>query len=672
MVSLAEKIAEPKSIKKGMSFAHAFSGMQDVIAAKSDGILHDLTDVAEKDILATPVFKDSPDGLHILRHSAAHLLAQAVLQMYRNAKPNAGPPTDEGFYYDIYMDPISSDDLQAIEKRMKELVAKKIPIVKRVLPRKELLEIFKNNKFKRERIEEKVLEGSSSTAYSQAEFTDFCTGPHVPNTGYLRAIKLLSVSSAYYKGDENLEKMVRIYGTAFPDSRSLEEFLRMRAEAAKRDHRRIGHEMDLFVFNSEMAPGFPLYTPNGTTIRNEMVKYMREMNQSRGWEEVTTPHVFRDELWKRSGHYAKYLSDMFVFELKGDGYGLKPMNCPGHIQVFDRKVYSYRDLPVRYSEFGTLYRYEKSGEVGGLTRPRSFTQDDGHAFVRMDQIADEISSILEVIREVSTKLFRVPLLSFDLSLIDKDNPENFLVSYKCRSCGHISEIRGKSTGNISCSNCSSGDLKPDFTKWDRASSYLAEALDKAGLEYREFPGDAAFYGPKIDIHVKDALGRDWQISTVQVDFFMPGNFGLYFVNSEGRKEDIIMIHRAVYGSLERMMAILIEGTAGKLPTWLSPHQVFVVPVSDDSLEYAEKVNRHLISLGIRSRVDHSQESVSKKIRTLHDLRPSYILVVGAKEVENNTVTVRDAFNRQAVFSYMDFAEKISGEISERRVTNLLE
>ncbi len=664
---MAEESSMEVLVKKGQTFGEVFRKVKAVVAAKAGNTLFDLSDTATQDIKASPVLADSREGITILRHSGAHLLAQAVLQIYPDALPNAGPPTDEGFYYDIFMEPISSEDLPAIEKRMHELAAKRIPIRKERLSREDLLKSFKHNKFKTERITEKVSPGDSSTVYVQDEFRDFCTGPHVPDTGFLKATKLLSVSSAYYRGDENQEKMVRIYGTAFPDQKSLDEFLRMRDEAAKRDHRKLGQEMDLYVFNSERAPGFPLYTPNGTIIRNEMIRYMRELNQSRGWQEVTTPHVFRDEIWKKSGHFAKYKPNMFVFELNGDGYGIKPMNCPGHITIFDRKVYSYRDLPVKYSEFGTVYRYEKSGEVGGLTRPRSFTVDDGHAFLRLDQIVDEILSVLEMVKEASGKLFEHPDLSFDLSIVDKENPDNFLISYKCRTCGVVSEIRKAAGSEFLCPSCSSSSLEPDFSKWDQATDALRKALAMAGLIYREIPGEAAFYGPKIDIHAKDALNRDWQISTIQVDFFMPPNFGLFYVNAEGKKEPVIMIHRAVYGSLERMMAIVIEGSAGRLPTWLSPHQVFVLPVNDSALDYANQINRELVSMNVRSEVDASKESISKKIRMLHDLRPSYILVVGSKEMEDKSVTVRGKDNKQEVMPFAGFREKIAREIRERLV-----
>lgn len=654
------------SVKKGEKFGDALSGHDGVIAAKVGQTLHDLSDVSAEDSNCTPILLNSEEGIMILRHSGAHLLAQSVLQLFPKALPNAGPPTEDGFYYDIFMDPVSSETLTQIEKRMHDIASKKIPIVKKMLNKEELLRKFGGNKFKSERIAEKIPDGGKSTVYEQAEFTDFCTGPHVPHTGYLMASKLLSVSSAYYKGDENLEKMVRIYGTVFPTRKELEEFLELREEAAKRDHRKLGQEMDLYLFNSELAPGFPLYTPNGTIIRNELMKYMRELNSSRGWEEVTTPHVFKDEIWRKSGHFAKYKPNMFVFDLNGDGYGIKPMNCPGHITIFDRKVYSYRDLPVRYSEFGTVYRYEKSGEVGGLTRPRMFTIDDGHAFLRLDQVVEEILSILEMVKESSSKLFEEPELAFNLSLIDKQNPDNFLISYKCANCGTVTEMRKAAEGEIKCPSCSSERLSPDFTKWDDASNSLREALKRAGLSYREFPGDAAFYGPKIDIKARDAIRREWQISTIQVDFFMPANFGLYYVSADGKKEPIIMLHRAVYGSFERIMAIMIEGSAGKLPTWLSPHQVIIVPVNDSSSGYAEKINADLLSHGIRSSVDNSNDTVSKKIRTLHSLRPSYILVVGQKEVDEGSVTVRRKDNSQEKMPFKDFAKMVNDEIRERR------
>ncbi|MFG1519100.1 MAG: threonine--tRNA ligase [Thermoplasmataceae archaeon] len=644
-----------------------------VVAAEVDGKLLDLSTVAtDKEIRFRPVFIDSPRGLEVLRHSAAHLLAQAVTELYLDAKPNAGPPTDDGFYYDIQMDPISSEELSAIEKRMHELVKKNIPIERMVMSRLELEDLFSHNIFKLDKIRSKIPNDGSSTVYRQGEFIDFCTGPHVPSTGYIRAFKLLSTASTHYMGDENREKMVRIYGTAFPDEKSLSNYLNMREEALKRDHRKIGQEMDLFVFNSERGPGFPFYTPNGQIIRNELISFMRRINEKYGWVEVWTPHLYKDTIWKQSGHYAKYKANMYTFTLPdGDSYGVKPMNCPGHITIFERNLYSYRDLPVRYFEAGTVYRYEKSGEVGGLTRPRAFTIDDGHAFMRIDQIVEEIEKVLAMVKEVFQTVFSNPVITYDLSVIDKDNYQNYLISYVCRNCGTITDLRkAASDQDLVCPNCGSKSLDPDFSRWDQATDALRDALKKNEITYQEFPGEAAFYGPKIDIHVKDAIGRNWQLSTIQLDFFMPANFGLTFINSAGKKETPVMLHRAVYGSYERFMVILLESYAGKLPTWLAPLQCYIIPVTDEFSDYAYAVRDKLQAIGVRSQVDNSSETLSKKVRSIRPKRPAYVVVVGKNEVEKHTVSARNRADRQKEFDLDEFLGLVKAEISERRISQI--
>ena len=644
-----------------------------VVAAEVNGKIVDLSTVTnDRPVRFKPVYIDSPHGLEILRHSAAHLLAQAVTELYPSARPNAGPPTEDGFYYDIQMDPISSDELAAIEKRMLEIVKKDLPIERLVLPRKELEELFSSNIFKLDKIRSKVAEEGSSTAYRQGEFTDFCTGPHVPSTGYIRALKLLSTASTHYLGDENREKMVRIYGTAFPDEKSLKNYLNMREEALKRDHRKIGQEMDLFVFNSERGPGFPFYTPNGQIIRNELMSFMRKINEKYGWVEVWTPHIYKDTIWKQSGHYAKYKANMYTFTLPdGDSYGVKPMNCPGHITIFERNLYSYRDLPVRYFEAGTVYRYEKSGEVGGLTRPRAFTIDDGHGFMRIDQIVEEIEKVLAMVKEVFQTVFSNPVITYDLSVIDKENYQNYLISYVCRECGTVTDMRkAASDSDLVCPNCGSKSLDPDFSRWDQATEALREALKRNGISYQEFPGEAAFYGPKIDVHVKDAIGRNWQLSTIQIDFFMPGNFGLNYVNSSGKKETPVMLHRAIYGSYERFMVILLESYAGKLPTWLAPLQCYIVPVTEEFSDYAYTVRDKLQARGIRTQVDNSSETLSKKVRSIRPKRPAYVVVVGKNEVDGKTVSVRNRADKQKEFNLDEFVDLIGEEISEKKISQI--
>lgn len=654
-------------IRKGQKFSDAIRD-HDVIVVKFKGKLYDLDYTAPEDGVFIPVKLRDEEGLTVLRHSAAHLLAHAVTSLYKGALPNTGPPTEDGFYYDIKMDPISSDELPKIEKKMKEIASKNLKIERLEYDKDTLVKIFSGNRFKLNIIEEKVPDGSTSTVYRQGDFVDLCTGPHVPSTSYLKAVKLLSLASTNYRGDINGEPLVRIYGTAFPDQKSLNEYLRMREEAIKRDHRKIGQEMDLFIFNSERAPGFPLYTPYGTTLRNSLVGYMRELNRENGWSEVYTPHIFRDSMWKKSGHYAKYRESMYTFQMDDDaGYAIKPMNCPGHVTIFEREQHSFRDLPVRYSEPGTVYRYEKSGEVGGLTRPRMFTIDDGHAFVREDQIVSEVTAILGMIRKTFTDLFGKADLTYELSVIDKDDLDNYLITYRCSRCQTEIESRKTSQDHLICPNCGSTDLKPDLDRWDAATSALRNALQSQGVDFKEFEGEAAFYGPKIDVHLRDALGRSWQLSTVQVDFNLPLNFDLTYVDSGGERKHVVMIHRAIYGSYERIMAILLEHYAGKLPTWLSPIQVYITPVSDRFLPYTERVHEKLLASGIRSFLDYSKETVNKKIRMNRKKRPSYIVIIGEKEVANSSVSVRNRRGDVKAMALDEFINMLRAEISHKRV-----
>ncbi len=661
--------------KKGESFGDALkrNKIRDAVAVEMDGRLTDLSDTATSDCRVKPITTGTREGITILRHSAAHLLANAITDLYPKAVPNAGPPTEDGFYYDFDMEPISTDDFGRIEERMKEISRENRPIEKLSLPRDQLLEMFSSNPYKKEKIGDNIKEGGSSTAYRQGNYVDFCTGPHVPSTGFIRSFKLLSLSSAHYKGDESRQKMVRIYGTAFPDEKQLKQYIRNREEAAKRDHRKLAQEMDLLVLNPERAPGFPLYTPNGTVIKNELIRYMSRMNRSRGWEEVMTPIAYRDTMWKQSGHYAKYKEDMYLFTLKdGDSYALRPMNCPGHITIYERFPHSYREMPVKYSEAGTVYRYEKWGEVSGLTRPRSFTIDDGHAFLRPDQILEEMISLLGMVKETFATTLGESDFVYDLSIIDRDHPEKYLLTYVCEKCGEALDARrAGNEGEIKCPNCGSSKLKPDYSAWDHATDQLKIALDKLNIEYREFPGEAAFYGPKIDIHVKDALGRSWQLSTIQLDFFQPNNFNLNFINSESKPEKVVVIHRAIFGSYERFMAILLEHYAGKLPTWLAPMQVYVIPVSEAVNGYAQRVHEKLFNAGYRSELDLSPDTISKKIKMIRDKRPSYIAVLGERESQNGTVTIRNRAGKQSEYPLDELVEKLGHEIRGRRIEQTL-
>ncbi len=641
-----------------------------IIAAKMNDKLYDLFDTAPENNDAELIDIHSVDGEKILLHSAAHLLANAITDIYKDALPNTSNEGEDTFYYDFKMDPISIEDFPLIEKRMEEIVKSNVKIEKSILNKSEILEIFKNNKYKIDKINTNVNDNDKSSIYKQGNYIEFCKGPHVPSTGYIMAFKLLSISSTNYEGDINKEKMIRIYGTAFPDKKALNAFLIRREEAIKRDHRKIGTEMDLFMFDNERAPGMPFYTPNGAIIRNELINYMKEINRSHGWEEVWTAHVFKDIIWKQSGHYGKYKNDMFLFQLQnGDNYGLKPMNCPGHITIFQRNVYSYRDMPVKYSEPGTVYRYEKSGEMGGLTRPRGFTIDDGHGFVRPDQVLEETVSLLKMVPEIFKTVLGTDEISYDLSIMDKNNPENYLVSYICNNCNTKFEMRA-AVDELKCYNCGSSDLKIDFSAWDNATDNLREALKNLNLKYTEYLGEAAFYGPKIDIHIKDALGRSWQLSTIQLDFFMPVNFDLYYIDKDDERVRPIIIHRAIYGSYERFIAILLEHFNGKLPTWLSPLQTYVIPVSENYNDYAIKINKLLNKNDVRSRVDLSGETISKKIKLIRKMRPSYIIVVGEREKNSNTLSVRNRKDKTKEFEIDEFISNIKNEIKNHKIDQI--
>ncbi|MEM0132281.1 aminoacyl--tRNA ligase-related protein [Acidiplasma sp.] len=658
-------------IEKGQRYSDIISDRAKhlIIAAKQNGVLHDLDDTASESGEVELINIYSDDGLKILRHSTAHLLANAIVDLYPGAKPNTSNEDSDVFYYDFDMPPISVDDFPKIEEKMREIASKNLKIEKIRQDKNAMLEIFKDNPYKIDKINENLKDGEISNIYRQGNYIEFCRGPHVPSTGYIKAFKLLSVASTNYEGDINKQKMVRIYGTSFPDQKMLKDFLQRREEAMKRDHRKIGQEMDLFLFD-ERAPGFPFYTPNGAIIRNELINYMRELNEKNGWEDVWTPHAYRDIIWKESGHYDKYKNDMFLFKLSnGDDYGLKPMNCPGHIAIYQRSVHSYREMPIKYSEAGTVYRYEKSGEMGGLTRPRAFTIDDGHGFLRPDQIFDEVSSLIKIIPDVFRTIMGESEISYDLSTIDKSNPQNYLLSYICRDCGEKFEMRAAS-GVLKCPKCGSTNLEVDFSMWDNATDNLRSALEDLNLKYKENPGDAAFYGPKIDIHVKDALGRFWQLSTIQLDFFMPINFDLTYVDSDGKKSRPVILHRAIYGSYERFIAILLEHFNGKMPTWLSPVQTYVVPVSENYNDYASYVHSELVKNHIRSKLDLSGNTISKKIKLIRPMRVSYIIVVGEKEKISNTVSVRNRKDKTRSYNLQDFISEINMEIKNRSIDQL--
>ncbi len=574
------------------------------LAVEVNGKLQDLTRKIDSDAkIRIITFKDK-EGVEVFRHSTAHLLANAIIELFPEAKVTIGPVVEEGFYYDIDHPPFTPSDLEKIEKRMGEIVAKKVPIERLELKKEEALKIFKNNPYKTE-IVKQIDAKDTISAYKQGNFVDLCRGPHVPNTLYLKAFKLTKISSAYWKGDAKNKQLQRIYGISFPEKKQLDEYLKNVEEASKRDHRKLGKELELFMFD-DLSPGSPFFLPKGTTLYNELLKFMREEYMKRGYKEVITPQIFNKKLWETSGHWEHFRENMFILNVDGEESALKPMNCPSHLVLFKNSTKSYRDLPLRIADFCMLHRNELKGVLGGLTRVRKFSQDDAHIFCTEDQIEEEVFMMLEFIKYVWERVF------------------NFKLKY------YLSTKPDKALGTEAM--------------WKKAEKQLAGALEKAKIQYDLKPGDGAFYGPKIDIDIQDAFGRKWQCPTCQLDFNMPSRFNATYEAKDGTKKNPVMIHRAVYGSMERFIALLIEHYAGKFPLWLSPVQIKILPIADRHNEYANKIASMMKNKGIRVEVDTRTESTPKKVRDAQLEQVNYILVIGDKEQQNGTVNVRTRDN----------------------------
>ncbi|WP_414836994.1 threonine--tRNA ligase [Candidatus Nanohalococcus occultus] len=573
------------------------------------------------------VTPSSEEYLEVLRHSAAHVFAQALKRIHPEAKLTIGPSTDEGFYYDVADVELEQEDLREIEEEMEKIIEEDLEIEQEFVSRDEAEKFFEDNLYKRQILEEEAGGTDKVSFYEQGEFKDLCKGPHVDSTGEIGGFKLLNIAGAYWRGDEENEMLTRVYGTAFADESDLEEFLELREEAQKRDHRKIGKEMNLFSIPEVTGPGLPLYHPNGQTVISELRGFVDNMNKDQGYDFVETPHLFRTELWKESGHYENYRDDMFLLEVGDEEYGLKPMNCPGHATIFKQQSWSYKDLPVRYAENGKVYRKEQRGELSGLSRVWSFTIDDAHLFVRPDQIKQEILQIMENIEKV--------LETFNMEA------EYFLATRPDKSVGS-DEI------------------------WNESEDALREVLEELDLEYGVEEGDGAFYGPKIDVAFEDALGREWDGPTVQLDFNMPERFDLTYTGENNEDQRPVMIHRALYGSYERFMMVLIEQFEGSFPTWLAPEQVRILPVSDDSLEYAREVREKLD--GFRVEVEDRSWTVGKKIQNAHDEKVPYMLIVGDDEEENRTVSVRDRFeNEESDVPIEEFGTHLAEEVADKRL-----
>ncbi|MGL4293640.1 MAG: threonine--tRNA ligase [Bacteroidales bacterium] len=584
---------------------------QDVLAASVNDAAWDLTRPVHEDA-AIKLFKwDDAEGKHAFWHSSAHLLAEALQELYPGIQFGIGPAIENGFYYDV--DPgtamIKESDLPAIEKKMMDLAARKEALVRTEISKEDALKLFgdRGETYKCELISE--LEDGTITTYTQGAFTDLCRGPHIPTTAPIKAIKLLSVAGAYWRGDEKRKQLQRIYGVSFPKKKQLDEYLALLEEAKKRDHRKLGKELELFMFSQNVGQGLPLWLPRGAALRDRLEQFLRKIQKRYGYQQVITPHIGNKMLYVTSGHYAKYGKDSFQpihTPEEGEEYLLKPMNCPHHCEIFKAFPRSYKDLPIRFAEFGTVYRYEQSGELHGLTRVRSFTQDDAHLFVRPDQLKEEFLKVMDII----SIIFRA--LKFDnfeaqISLRDPNNTEKYIGSDE---------------------------------NWEKAESAIVEACQEKGLNAKIEYGEAAFYGPKLDFMVKDALGRRWQLGTIQVDYNLPERFELEYTGSDNQKHRPVMIHRAPFGSMERFVAVLIEHTGGKFPLWLTPDQVVVLPISERFNEYAHEVAAELAASDIRAIVDDRNEKIGRKIRDNELKRIPYLLIVGEKEQENREVSVR--------------------------------
>jgi len=609
------------------------------LVAKTNGDLIDLTRPLEKDTPLRILTEKDPEALEVYRHSSAHLLAAAVLELFPETKLGHGPSTESGFFYDFYRPtPFTPEDLEKIEKKMQELVAQDIPYAREFLPRTEGLEKFKGEGdfMKCHFIEQFTKPDEKISIYKTGKFLDFCRGPHIPSTGRIKAFKLLNIAGAYWLGDENNPQLQRIYGTSFFSKKDLDQYLHQVEEAKKRDHRVIGQQLDLFSIQELAGPGLIFWHPKGGIIRKEMEDWMRDQYLKRGYSLVYTPHVARRQLWQTSGHEGYYAQNMFdVMELDDAEYRIKPMNCPFHILIYRDSLKSYRDLPVRLGELGTVYRYERSGVMHGLLRVRGFTQDDAHIFCTPEQVEDEITACLDFALDV-LRDFGFDKFETELSTWNPADRKNFVGSED---------------------------------QWNHATQSLENVLKRRNVPYKTMPGEAAFYGPKIDIKLVDAIGRLWQLSTVQFDFNLPQRFGLEYVAEDGTRKQPVMVHRALYGSVERFFGVLIEHYAGAFPVWLSPVQAVMIPIAERHVDYANKVAAQLKGAGVRVEVDARNEKMNAKIREHALQKVPFLLVVGDKEAESGRVNVRTRGKEKTEdMPAPEFAEKIQKLIAEKTPT----
>lgn len=609
---------------------------RDVLAASVNDQEWDLTRPIESDATLQLFKWDDPEGKHAFWHSSAHLLAEALQELFPGVKFGIGPAVETGFYYDI--DPngnsITAADFPAIEAKMLELAKRNERIVRTDISKADALKMFgeRGETYKCELIEE--LEDGHITTYTQGSFTDLCRGPHIPSTGVIKAAKIMNLAGAFWRGDDKRNQLVRVYGVTFPKKKMLDEYLTLLEEAKKRDHRKLGKEMELFTFSTNVGAGLPLWLPKGAALRDRLEQFLRKIQKKYGYQQVITPHIGNKMLYVTSGHYAKYGKDSFQpihTPQEGEEYMLKPMNCPHHCEIFKSFPRSYRELPLRLAEFGTVYRYEQTGELHGLTRVRGFTQDDAHIFCAPEQIKDEFLKVMDII------FYIFKALNFDnyeaqISLRDPKNKQKYIGSDE---------------------------------NWHLAESAIIEACEEKGLKARKELGEAAFYGPKLDFMVKDALGRRWQLGTIQVDYNLPERFQLEYTGADNQKHRPVMIHRAPFGSLERFVAVLLEHTAGKFPLWLAPDQAIILPISEKFNDYAYEVARQLTEADVRVTVDDRNEKIGRKIRDNEMRRIPYMLIVGEKEAENGEVSVRkQGEGDKGTMKITTFAEEIAQQVKD--------
>jgi threonyl-tRNA synthetase len=602
---------------------------EDTRAGVVDGELVDKATPLTEDCEIEIVTEDSAEYLQLIRHTAAHVFAQALQRLYPDAKLAIGPPTDDGFYYDVTGVDLDEGDFDEIEAEMAEIIDSDYDLERVERSREEAFEIYEDNPYKQDILDEEAADEEIVSFYVQDDWQDLCQGPHVESTGEIGAVTLLEISASYWRGDEDNDTLTRVYGTAFETEDELEAELKRREKAKERDHRKVGQQMDLFSV-PDHSPGCAHFHPPGMTVRRELEEYIRGKNDDLGYDEVFTPELNKAELWKPTGHYDafKEAGEMFAWEQDDTEYGLKPMNCANHAHIYSEGQYSYRDLPVRFSEFGTIYRNEQSGELSGLLRVRGLTQDDGHAFIRRDQITEEITSTLEVIEEIYDL--------FDLEVL-----------YKLETKGD--------------------DAVGSDEIWEEATTALRESMESLGLEYDIESGEAAFYGPKIGLDARDALGREWTIGTVQLDFNIPERLDLSYVGEDNAEHRPVMVHRALLGSFERFMGVIIEHFNGNFPTWLAPEQVRILPVSDDNIPFAKRLKNRDFG-DFRVEIEDRSWTVGKKIQQAHDDRVPYMLIVGDDEKESGTVSVRDRFENQTQdIPIEQFRSHLESEIGEKRV-----